>query len=92
MAEQTDLVDLQSLVYDPCRQIERGKEMTKPKYQKSRPVETLSQFDNSGCKWYKVNLNGRWRTFHRSMLLSQQVIVLKRWITEGKVWETNEVG
>lgn len=27
MAEQTDLVDLQSPVYDPCRQTERGEEM-----------------------------------------------------------------
>lgn len=66
--------------------------MTKPKYKVSKQVQTLSQFDNSGCKWYKVNLNGRWHTFHRAMLLSQQVIVLKRWIIEGKVFETNEVG
>lgn len=66
--------------------------MTKPKYQKSKLVETLSQFDNSTCKWYKVNLGGTWHTFHRAMLLSQQVIVLKRWIIEGKVFETNEVG
>ena len=28
MAEQTDLVDLQSPVYDPCGQTERGEEMT----------------------------------------------------------------
>lgn len=91
MAEQTDLVDMQSVVFVVSRQIKRGKEMTKPKYQKLKQVETLSQFDNSGCKWYKVNLGGRWHTFHRSMLLSQQVIVLKRWIIEGKVWETNEV-
>lgn len=28
MAEQTDLVDLQSPVYDPCGQTKRGEEMT----------------------------------------------------------------
>ena len=28
MAEQIDMVDLQSLMYDPCGQTERGEEMT----------------------------------------------------------------
>lgn len=66
--------------------------MTKPKYKISKQVETVSQFDNSTCKWYKVYLGGKWHTFHRSMLMSQQFVVLKRWIIEGKVFETNEVG
>lgn len=48
MAEQTDLVDLQSPVYDPCRQTERGEEITMQEI--SVKCKDCYYYTNGNCK------------------------------------------
>lgn len=61
--------------------------MTRPKYLKDRQIYCMAEFEQSESQWYRVQL-GRWHTFHRSMLMSQQYRTLANWIAQGRVYET----
>ena len=63
--------------------------MTPPKYKTGKQISSISDFDQSECKFFKVRFGGErnFQTKHRSFLISWQYRTLKMFIERGWVYE-----
>lgn len=57
--------------------------MSKPKYSKGKKIESVADFEKSGCTFFKVMNN----TTHRGWIESWQYRVLKDCISKGHLFE-----
>lgn len=64
------------------------KRMSKAKYKQGKQICTISDFDNSGKRWYKW----RSKTVNRSVLISLQYRTLKECILSGVIYEADLIG
>lgn len=67
--------------------------MTQPKYKKGKQIHSISEFDQSECKYFKVYFGDKnsEQTKHRSFLISWQYRTLLTWIQRGWVYEAEEI-
>lgn len=65
--------------------------LSKPKYKKNKKINTISDFDNSECLFFKVDFGNGYKTMHRSFLISWQYRLLKSFIEKGRVFETEKI-
>lgn len=65
--------------------------MTLPKYKFGKQIRSISEFDQSECKLYRVKFGKCYRTIHRSFLISWQYRTLLIWIERGWVYEAENI-
>ena len=65
--------------------------MTPPKYKQGKKIHSVGDFERSSCFFFKVQFGNRFKTIHRSFLISWQYRTLKRFIDNGWVYEANEI-
>lgn len=67
--------------------------MTTQKYKKGKKIRSISEFDQSECKYFKVFFGdtNSLQTKHRSFLISWQYRTLLIWIERGWIYEANHI-
>ena len=63
--------------------------MSKSKYKVGKPIRSISEFDQSECKFFKVFFGSNARTLHRSFLMSWQYRMLLEKINKRTIFEAN---
>ena len=61
------------------------------KYKEGKIIRSISDFDQSESKFNIVHFGNKPKTVHRSFLIYQQYIVLKRWIERGMVFAAERI-
>ena len=61
--------------------------MSKQKYKKGTKIRTITQFEESKCRWFIWTHMRTHVTKHRTVLENLQYAVLKRWIENGWIYE-----
>lgn len=66
--------------------------MTAPIYKTGKQIRSISEFDQSECRFFRVKFGyNTMRTIHRSFLISWQYRTLLIWIERGWVYETESL-
>lgn len=65
--------------------------MSKSRYRTGKKINSISDFDKSESRWFKVNFGRNTRTIHRSFLMSWQYRTLLNFIIHGRVFEAEEL-
>jgi len=66
--------------------------MSKRKYERWYPVRSIAEFEELQFDWYIVRYGNKYKTTHRSFLISQQYRVLVNKINGGDIWIANRIG
>ena len=65
--------------------------MTLPKYKHGKQIRSITEFDQSECKYFRVKFGNKIQTKHRSFLISWQYRTLLIWIERGWVYEAERI-
>ena len=66
--------------------------MSKRKYEPTKRITSISDFENSKALWYEVRYSNHFRMWHRAALESLQYHTLKNFIYKDYVYECKRVG
>lgn len=61
--------------------------MSKPIYKQGKMIRSISEFDQSDAKYFKVRFGQNFKTMHRSFLISWQYRQLLKFIGSGWIFE-----
>lgn len=65
--------------------------MSKPKYEIGKQIHSISDFDKSNSKWFKIKFGNSFKTVHKSFVISLQYRVLEQYINKGNVFEAKSL-
>lgn len=66
--------------------------MPKPKYKKGKQICSMADFEKSECLYFKVKFGDKFKTKHKSFLISWQYRTLLNFIRSGRVFEADRIG
>lgn len=61
--------------------------MSKRKYKKGKALKTIKAFSDSKSSWFIVQYGDKFKTTHRSFLISWQYRLLESFLNKGLIFE-----